>query len=206
MIVTATTTTTLLLESLFQSDDEKAWREFHDRYAPIILAFARRLGLNEPDAADVAQDTLLSFVRDYRAGKYDRSRGRLRSWIIGIVKHRAADLLRAQAGLQAVRGESAIAELPDDDQLMALWDAEHRRVILVRAMVELRATTKLGHKTIRAFELFVLGQQRASAVAAELGLTAQDVYMAKNRVAERLREIVSQLTAVYDEGAGCLGA
>ena len=33
----------------------------------------------------LAQNALLAFAEDYRAGRYDRSRGRLRSWLFGIV-------------------------------------------------------------------------------------------------------------------------
>ena len=75
------------------------------------------------DAADVAQETLTDFLRDYRAGKYDRRRGRLRSWISGIARHRVLDTLRQRARNQATRGESAFDELPDDARLTAIWDA-----------------------------------------------------------------------------------
>lgn len=198
--LTQTTTTTLLLEGLFDAGNAAAWSEFHDRYVPIILGVARKLGLSEADAADVAQETLAAFLRDYRAGKYDRQRGRLRAWNIGIVKHRLADLRRAQAAQRVVRGDSALAEVVDEQELTAAWDAEHRQAIVRRALAELRASTRTGENTIIAFERFVLEQRPAADVAAELGLTPGDVYMAKNRVAERLREIVTRLEALYDDG------
>ena len=99
-----TTTTTQLLEALFGPGEEAVWREFDARYRPIIFAFARELGVAAEDAADVAQQTLTEFLRDYRAGKYDRRRGRLRAWIIGIARHRVLDTLRQRTRNQAVRG------------------------------------------------------------------------------------------------------
>ena len=100
-------TTSALLDGLLEPGNEAIWREFDGRYRPIIFAFTRKLGLDESDAADVAQEAMLRFVQEYRAGKYDRQRGRLRSWIIGIVKYRAADLQRSGAKHRERRGESA---------------------------------------------------------------------------------------------------
>ena len=59
-----TRTTTALLEGLLEQTNDETWREFDARYRPIIVAFARRVGLGETDAADVAQETLLRFVRE----------------------------------------------------------------------------------------------------------------------------------------------
>ena len=154
MRATRTTTTTALLEALRDPGNEAVWREFDDRYRPIIFGFVRRLGFGNEDAADLAQETLTRVVQDHRAGKYDRERGRLRFWIIGIVKHRVADLRRDRAKRREWRGESAIIELPDEDSLTADWEAERKRAILLQAVAELREQTKLNAKTILAFELY----------------------------------------------------
>jgi hypothetical protein len=70
-------TTTALLEGLHDPADAVAWEQFDRRYRPIVVGFASRLGLADADAADVAQEVMLQFVKEYRAGKYDRQRGRL---------------------------------------------------------------------------------------------------------------------------------
>jgi len=57
---------------------------------------------------------------------------------------------------------------------------------------ELRATTRFNERTIAAFERVVLRQEPVTTVGEELGLTAQEIYNAKNRVVERLREIVKR--------------
>jgi len=71
-------TTTRLLEGLCDPEDEALWCEFDAQYRPILVGFARRLGLNVEDAADLAQETLVRFVEAYRAGRYDRGKARLR--------------------------------------------------------------------------------------------------------------------------------
>ena len=197
--VTESLTTTTLLDGLLQPDDKAIWREFDARYRPIIVGFALRFGLSIEDAADVAQDTLASFLKEYRAGKYEPQRGRLRSWIIGILKHRVADWRRAQARRRGWRGESALIDLAEDDRLEEVWDSERRAALLRQALCELREKTRLSEKSLRAFEGYVVQQRSVEEVAAELGLTPHDVYMVKNRVAERLREILNRLEALFDD-------
>ena len=156
------------------------------------------MGLNETDAADVAQDTLACFVRDYRAKKYDRQQGRLRTWLIGIARCRLADLRRAAVRRREARGESAIQDMSDSMDIEAAWEAEQRRIMFQQAVNELRTTTRFDERTIEAFERAVLRREPIDAVAAQLGLSAQEIYNAKNRVVERLREIVKR----YEEGHG----
>jgi DNA-directed RNA polymerase specialized sigma24 family protein len=54
-----------------------------------VTAFASRLGLDSNEAEDVAQETLIEFVRAYGGGNYDRSRGRLSSWIFSIAPRKS---------------------------------------------------------------------------------------------------------------------
>jgi len=188
----ATITTTELLDGLYDSGNRSAWTEFDNRYRPILYGFLRRMGISDADAADVAQETLARFVQDYRARKYDRNKGRLRSWLIGIARCRLADLQRDVGRRGVIHGESAIAGLPDDPADESVWEAEERRVIFEQAIRELRETTRFNERTIEAFERVVLRHEPVEQVAAQLGLSPQEIYNAKNRVVDRLREIVKR--------------
>ncbi len=195
-----TITTTELLEGLHDPGKRAVWDEFDRRYRPILIGFLRRMGLDDSDAADVAQETLACFVADYRQKKYDRAQGRLRSWLIGIARCRLADLRRAEGRRRELRGESAIVTLPDDADVDAVWEAEERRAIFEQAVRELRQTTRFNERTIEAFERVVLRREPIEAVSAALELTAQEIYNAKNRVVERLRELVKRYEAGYVGG------
>ncbi|TWT46007.1 ECF RNA polymerase sigma factor SigD [Phycisphaerae bacterium RAS1] len=190
--LTATITTTELLDGLHQQGNRVAWGEFDRRYRPILVGFLRRMGLDEADAADVAQETLTCFVQDYRLKKYDRQQGRLRSWLIGIARYRLADLRRAKGRRRELRGESAFENEPQDADADSIWEAETKRVIFEQAVSELRHTSRFNERTIEAFERVVLKHEDVDAVSAQMGLTAQEIYNAKNRVVERLREIVKR--------------
>lgn len=193
-----TQTTTAMLDDLLDPANEQVWQQFDTRYRPILLAFALRLGLQPEDAADAAQETLRRFVASYRDGKYRRERGRLRSWLVGIARHCILDLQQQAASRRERPGLTAIGRLPDEEQLTTIWDDEHEREVLRQALFALRAETKLDEKTVRAFEQTALAQRRPADVAAELGLTLNDVYLAKHRCLRRLRSIVEEMNRAYE--------
>ncbi len=196
-MIDLTRTTTQLLEGLRHSDDAAAWGEFESRYRALLENFARKLGLSDADAEDAAQEAITRFLTEYRLGKYDREKGRLRSWLIGIVRYRALETRRKRAG--------SPADLPHDDQLLddeagmtRIWEQQQREQVLRGAMEELRTRTAMGEKTLRAFDLSVTRQLPAKEVADTLGMSVHDVYLAKSRCMARLREIIDRLEAVYD--------
>jgi len=202
------TTTTVLLDSLKDPGNSTIWEEFDARYRPILNGFVRKMGLSQEDAADIAQQALTEFVRDYRAGQYQRGKGRLSSWLISIARNRAIDLQRGQGRRREWRGESAFEQLPDshpsaplqdsgDDH--AVWDAERKQAILALALTRLRENSRTSENTIKAFELVAIRGVPSDAAARECGMSVDEVYVAKNRVTKQLREIVTQITQVYEE-------
>lgn len=191
------TTTTELLDGLHKDGNEAAWYEFDRRYRPLLLAFLRRAGVTPADADDVAQETLACFLRDYRAGKYDRGQGRLRSWLIAIARYRLLDQKRAVGRRREFRGESAIVQLPDGADAEIMWEQEERRLILEQALRELRQAAHFRPRTLEAFDRVVLRHEPIERVCDELGLTPQEIYNAKNRVVERLRDIAQRYEAGY---------
>lgn len=193
-----THTTTALLEGLLDPADEEIWRAFDDRYRPVLIAFARRLGLSPEDAADAAQETLTRFVKSYRGGKYDRGRGRLHSWITGIARNCISDLRQRKARGGRERGLSAIDDLPDQATLTRMWDEQCQQEILRQGLDELRRETKTGAGTIRAFELMAFEGLRPAEVAKILSISLNDVYLAKHRCLKRLRSIVHSLEHLYE--------
>lgn len=193
-----TITATALLDDLHDSANEAVWQELDSRYRPILVGFARKLGLGTEDAADVAQEALSRFVRAYRDGKYVRGRGRLRSWIIGIAKNCIIDLQRTHAVRREQRGMSAVIDLADQNRLTAIWEDECEQEILKKALNTLRTESRFEERTVTAFELMAFRQLNASEVAADLDMSLNDVYLAKNRCLKRLRAIIRDMTVGYE--------
>ena len=71
--------------------DELAWRDFVDRYTPMVYSLCIHAGLGPMDAEDVCQEAMLSALRSL--GTY---RGcRLSTWLYRITRRRLADHFRS---------------------------------------------------------------------------------------------------------------
>jgi DNA-directed RNA polymerase specialized sigma24 family protein len=104
--------------------------------------------------------------------------------------------------MQLAHGESAIVNLDDDRSVGDAYETQRRLAILREALQELREKTKTDPKTIRAFELLYYHGMSVQAVAADLGMQPQEVYLAKSRVASRIREIVARIEREFEETPG----
>ena len=187
------TTSSMLLQGLRNPENALIWSDFDGRYRPVLFAFARKLGLLDEDAREVVQETLAAFVEAFRAGKYDRDRGRLRSWLLSIARTRVAGVKRRAERQGPQRGESALFELPDDERMSAIWEAQWRETLLCEGLRQLRAGSRLNPKTLAAFEQTTLQARAPAEVARELDLSIEAVYIAKSRTLQRLQKIVARL-------------
>ncbi|MBL9149769.1 MAG: sigma-70 family RNA polymerase sigma factor [Phycisphaerae bacterium] len=182
------TTTTQLLASLRSGENEPAWSLLVARYEPVLVGVARRMGLGEADAADAAQQTLVDMVREVRGGGFDRQRGGLRRWALGILRHRVVDIVRARPAAIDVRERRII-----DVDLEESWEAEFERHLAVTALESLRTSTRFNPNTLLAFELTVIREVPPQAVAIECGMSTDEVYVARSRVARKLRDTMADL-------------
>jgi RNA polymerase sigma-70 factor (ECF subfamily) len=196
-----THTTTALLQGLHEEGGNAAWAVLDRRYRPIVTGLARRLGLSDQDAMDVAQDTMIRVLAEYRDGRYDRERGRMRSWLLSIARTRIADVHRKRAVRREARGESAMVSIPKEQELKDIWSTERRFVVLREALADLQATSKTSDRSILAFEMLVFHRRSVSDVADELDMSENDVYLAKSRIARKLKDTVQQLESLYEEDA-----
>ncbi len=185
-------TSTTLLEGLRDPANHTVWRHYVERYRPLLVRYARKLGGDEEEAEDLAQATLLTFSSAYRAGRYDRDRGRLSSWLFGIAtnefraRRRALDERRLQAG--GTDADRRFAELEADDGLAELWEREWRDALL-RECLRILAR-EVQSQTLSAFERFALEGRPAEEVARELSISEGAVFGAKHRILQRIRELL----------------
>jgi RNA polymerase sigma-70 factor (ECF subfamily) len=190
----ATVTSTTLLEGLRDPANEAVWEQWVARYRPLVVRTASRVGVPEVDAEDVAQNALLAFALAYREGRYERTRGRLRAWLFGIVSNQVLRWRERRARVGA-REEETLGELTAPDELEALWNEEWRAAVLRQCFAALRP--EFQETTLEAFERFVLRGEPARDVARGLGLTENAVFGAKRRVLRRLRQIEPMMDEIF---------
>lgn len=193
-----TTTNTALLLGLRDPADDRIWSEFCSRYQPVLISFGRRLGLKEHDAQDAAQDALLAFADAYRRGRYERDRGRLRTWLLAIARNKIRDIQRRRQ--EAVIGEGdattdAFGKLPDDHSISEAWEDEWRKAIIGACLKA--ASARFQPSTVKAFKLFALEGWPAQKVASELGISRNAVFMAKAHVLSHVRKLQEEMESVW---------
>ena len=190
-------TTTVLLENLRNAEDA-AWEEFVGRFRAPIVRFACGLGLAAEEAEDVAQEALMDFVKAYRGGQYDREKGRLSAWLFGIAHRRVCNARRREAGRpQPLKGPDRTAfwaNLPDEHVARRTWDTSWERAVIEHCLQQVRL--EVEPRTTRAFELFAIEGRPAAAVADELGMSRNAVFIAKHRVMKRILELREQMESV----------
>ncbi len=77
---------------LVRGGDARAFEVVYDRHSSAAFSLAYRMVGTRAAAEDVVQEALLSAWRS--GARYDRTRGSVRTWILGIVHNRAIDALR----------------------------------------------------------------------------------------------------------------
>jgi RNA polymerase sigma-70 factor, ECF subfamily len=77
---------------LVRRGDARAFEVIYERHSAAAFSLAYRMMGTRSGAEDVTQDAFLSLWRS--GARYDRARGSVRTWVLGIVHHRAIDALR----------------------------------------------------------------------------------------------------------------
>src|SRR4051812_37379172 len=80
------------LMQLVRRGDTFAFEVVYERHATAAFSLAYRMTGKRNVAEDVVQEALLSIWRS--GARYERTRGSVRTWVLGIVHHRAIDALR----------------------------------------------------------------------------------------------------------------
>jgi RNA polymerase sigma-70 factor (ECF subfamily) len=80
------------LMQLVRRGNAPAFEVIYERHSRAAFSLAYRMAGTRGVAEDVVQDAFLSIWRS--GARYERSRGSVRTWVLGIVHHRAIDALR----------------------------------------------------------------------------------------------------------------
>ena len=103
------------LMALVQRGDRTAFGHLYDRHSSLALGVACRILRDRGSAEDAVQESFVAVWRD--AARFDPSRGNLRSWVLGVVRHRSIDAARREQrpGARTARSDDdgAIERLDD---------------------------------------------------------------------------------------------
>jgi RNA polymerase sigma-70 factor (ECF subfamily) len=177
------TTPVSLLQRLRQPNEQAAWARFVEIYLPLLLGWARRLGLQEADAADLVQDVFATLVQKMPSFEHDPGKS-FRAWLHTILVNRWRDWQRRRACQPRQAGEAVLAAVAADVEPIS--ETEYRQQLVKRTLELMRDGFK--PTTWQAFWEHGVKGRAAAAVAAELGISIGAVYAARCRVMAQVRE------------------
>lgn len=100
---------------------EKALEEICRLYWPPIFAYIRTQGHKTHDAEDLTQAFFEEILGKDQIAKADKSRGRLRSYLLGALKHFLADEHRKESRMKRGGKQAAVAMDPTTRKEVAEW-------------------------------------------------------------------------------------
>jgi len=186
-----------LLGRLKNWEDAESWEEFAQTYSRLIRGVAVQSGLNEAEAKDVEQETLLSVARTIHEFESNPERGSFKSWLLNLTRWRITDQFRKRAPgatSHSIDDEdrTATAErIQDPFSLDAVWESEWQKNLLETALV--RVGRKVKPKHMQIFDLYSVRRWPASKVARELGVSMVQVYLVHHRVTKLLKQEAAYL-------------
>jgi RNA polymerase sigma-70 factor (ECF subfamily) len=172
------------LMALVAKGQARAFETIYERHGGAAFSLAYRMCGSRSLAEDVAQEAFLSIWRS--GGRYDRARGSVRTWVLGIVHNRAIDALRRTVVHERRRAsDEGIEERFEARERTEVEAARREEASTIRGMLQ-----TLPDDQSRVIELAYFGGFTHSEIAEMLGAPIGTV---KGRMRLGLEKLRGQL-------------
>ena len=182
----AYTTRKTLLNGVHQGDN-RAWEQFWDFYRPLIRICGHDYKLTEDEIKDLQQEVLIEVFQADVVGKYNSQRGRFRDYLRTIIQRKIFGIFRKR--FPPCEQDDILAET--ESTIEELWDEEWHAFLLEAAIDELKE--RVSETTFLAYDLYANQGMPPDVVASMLSINANQVYIAKTRCVQLLKEIIEKL-------------
>lgn len=195
-------TSVSLLEALSGDALSVRWTEFYNKYEGPMRAFLQA-HFPTVEADDVIQETLLALVKCLPSYRYvPDEHGYFHNYLMGIVKHKALDVVRHQAARSAAKTEleKEVQERMKHFQQPgdAEEDAEWKNALKEAALEQLLADDSISLATREVFRHVALMHEPPTDVASQFGITRNNVDQIKARLIARLKNLIADMTAARE--------
>jgi RNA polymerase sigma-70 factor (ECF subfamily) len=155
------------LMQLVAGGDPRAFEVVYERHCTAVFSLAYRICGVGATAEEVAQEAFLAIWRS--GARYDRTRGSVRTWLLGVVHNRAIDTLRrATVHERRLAGDEHAAESVEAPERTEVEAARREEARSVRTLMD-----QLPAEQRRVIELAYFGgfthEQIAQMLDAPLG-------------------------------------
>lgn len=191
------TTRSSVLKAVADTSNEKAWKRLFDLYAGFVFSIARSKGLTVTDSDDIVQNVFVDLARNLPQFNYDRTKGRFRSYLIGLVNWRVTDKLRAgkrDVDLKSQYGEDMKGAVAEDDG--SFLENEWRAAAMEEALRRIKDEVNSDH--FAAFVASTIEGQDTETVMNLYSITRDNLYQIRKRLMLKLKEATQAVLEEMD--------
>jgi RNA polymerase sigma-70 factor, ECF subfamily len=139
------------LMQLVRQGNASAFEMIYERHSQAAFSLAYRMAGTRGVAEDVVQEAFLALWRS--GARYERARGSVRTWVLGIVHHRAIDALRRVSVHERRRaGDEGLEEILETGERTDVQAARREEARAIR-----RALEHLPSEQVQVIELAYFG-------------------------------------------------
>jgi len=189
-----------LLIRLRNWNDNESWRFFFETYWRLIYNTARRAGMQDVEAQDIVQETVISVLKSISGFNYDPNNGSFKAWLLTLTRRRINDRFRQvrrnflkQSEAENADGRVNVEEIPDPSiaEIETVWDQEWERNLWEAALDRVKAAVEPKHYQI--FDLLIFQNWTPAEVVKVMHVKNSFVRLVKHRLQERLKIEVFKL-------------
>lgn len=182
-----------LIRRLPNGGDVEAWDEFVEIYEPLLFRLARAKGMQQADAEDFVQETFTNVARAIGKWIERGDRGSFRVWLLRVAQNLAINFLTRPKYQRWGSGNSDVEQLLKDapageGESTEMYLLEYRRELFRWAADQVRE--RVSEKQWLAFWRTSVEGSSIEEVAKGLRMTVGAIYIARSRIAKRIRELV----------------
>ncbi len=190
------TTRPSLLLRIRDPQQTEAWAQFVEIYTPLIYRYAVRRGLQDADAADVAQEVFKAVASYVSNFEYNRQRGTFRGYLYTVARNKLNDHLARGHKQEKGSGETRIHQMLDnrpgsDTNDETQWNLDYQRQMFDWAVRQVQRDFQ--ETTWHAFWQTAVELHPAKQVAESLGISVGAVYIAKSRVLTKIKKRIQEI-------------
>jgi RNA polymerase sigma-70 factor (ECF subfamily) len=169
--------------------DSEEWIEVVRGYQPLINKWVMRFDSARNEVADITQDVLITVVRELPKFEHNGRTGAFRNWLRTITINKIRANWKKKNRLPIAQGqemEQVLNQFADPKgELAERWNQEHDHHLFGQLLEKVRS--EFNSKTMEVFQRFVLDGEDSKSIAADMGISANQIYKFKHRVIERMK-------------------
>jgi RNA polymerase sigma factor (sigma-70 family) len=143
---------------------------------------------------------MFALIKHIAGFKYDPAKGSFKTWLLNMTRWRIVDQFHKrlpvsnnQRAEDSTTGTSIIDKVidPKSEDLDAAWNVDWEKTVFAAAVQNMKK--RADPRKYQIFDFYVRKEWPAEKVASTFGVSVEQVYLAKHRLTEMIKEEVKRM-------------